>query len=334
MGITMAVEEKVKPVCMAGVKEWLLGTDGGAFHYNIGETYYTLIRVAKNEDFDYFYDQRQFQFTTISFGDNFGYAGIYCKRDGKVYDWQRDIRELEAGGVVNGFGPATLESQLKEDVRGAVESAIGNDRANLRVTEVTDEREVKRLLEFQRHRALMLARNHYLGGDEEVDEDDGGGYVFTYECGYEPKTWTEDSLLDYILNPADYTSREVTAYLDSHQTLILADFLKGDMIAAEYAAIMANPQNHVHIVKKIMRAMRGLSAKTVNVTVRKGGVELTFKAEAYQFREDCGSSYSNYLIAAAYRRLFEQTFGRHTDYGPADITRITYARKVIFEAVR
>ena len=66
-------------------------------------------------------------------------------------------------------------------------------------------------------------------------------------------------------------------------------FLERDARAEEQTAITENPQNSVHIVRRIMAVMNASGAKTVNVTVRKGGKELTFKTETSDLRRDCTS---------------------------------------------
>jgi hypothetical protein len=312
-------EEKAAPG--ADFSRWL----AGVFEYEAGGYHYTLIRVPKNADFDYLYCQRQYNGTGIKRGDNFGFAGAYCKRDGKIYDWQYEIRELEDGGPENGGSPQTLLSCLQEDVRRAVEDTIKDDRGNLRISEITDPTRLKRLADYPKYYAMGTARNHYLCS--EFDD-----YVFLYHCHYEPTSWMEETFLDYILDPAGFAAAETADYLDNYQEQILEDFLGGDMIAAEYAAILANPLNPVHRVKRIMGAMRASSAKMVSVTICKDDVELTFKTEADQFRRDCDSYYSDWHIAAADRREFEKAFGPGAHYGPEDILRITYARAVLYEA--
>jgi hypothetical protein len=298
--------------------------DGGAFECTAGSYHITVIRVRKNRDFDYLYCQRQYHGAGIERGDKFDYAGIYCKRDGLFYDGQYDVRELSD----NGRSAEVLREELKQAVRRAVEADVGNDRNNLRVTELSDERERENMTYFQKHTAPGSARAAYLSGEYE----DGGDFAFTFRCHYNPDNWTEESLLAYILDPAQYAAAEATVEADSHQEDMLSDFLRADMVAAEYAVILENPLNPVHRVKRIMAAVGATSAKTVNVTICKDDVEFTVKAEAGQFRRDCGSNYSDWHIVAADRREFERRFGNHAHYGPEDILRIEYARSVLYHA--
>ena len=73
-------------------------------------------------------------------------------------------------------------------------------------------------------------------------------------------------------------------------------------------------------------------AKTVNVTILKDGIEFTFKTEASDFRHDCGSYYNAWGLTAADRRRFEELFGRYAGCYPQEIVRITYTRKVLYDA--
>ncbi|GHU57898.1 hypothetical protein AGMMS49975_24050 [Clostridia bacterium] len=279
-------------------KEWLVGAECSTFQYRRGNDRYTIILVRKNADFDYLYCQRQYNDDGIRRGDQFNYEGIYCKRDGKVYDWRYNVRDLGDIGAENGGGSQTLYNRLEEAIRGAVETDIGNDRRNLRVNEISDARWLERLAHFSKYTALDRARSLFLFGDEESGGN-GDGYAFIFKCSYSPEEWTEDSLLAYILDPAGYTSAETADYMENHQEEMLVAFLEGDMIAAEYAALLANPRNNAHIIKRIIQAVTASPAKTVNVAILKNGVELTLKAGADQFRADCNDRYNNWNMAPA-----------------------------------
>jgi len=304
---------------------WLY--EQGPFECQAGGYHNTLIRVRKNADFDYLYIQRQYHSTGIKRGDDFEYAGVFCKRNGRIYDAQYAIMNLfdDTDGLKT-RDDEVLHKQLEAAVRKTVESVIGNDRSNLLITELTTERELEKLTNYEKYSAGEQARKAYLSGD---DED--GDFEFVFCCDYSPDRWTEDSLLAYILDPKGYVNAEADAYINSHQEDMLSDFLGSDMVAAAYEAIIANPANPIHHVKRIMRTVSASSAKTVTVTIRKDGTDFTFKAEASQFRSDCTSYYSDWNIAAADRKEFERVFGGRANYKPEDILRIEYARSILYE---
>jgi hypothetical protein len=319
----MVLQEE-KEVLQGRFAEWLASMDGSAFQYRAAGDFITLVRVKKNENFDYLYCQRHYRDEGINRADDFEYAGVYCLKDKLVYDNQYAIRMLTDE---NGRGAETLRDALKRDVCQAVDAAINNDRANLSIKELTTEQALNSLAEYKKYSAPGRAREVYL--DPVYDKT---GYKFTLHCHYDPAKWTEDSLLEYILDPAGYAATEAAAYIDSHQESMLKEFLQADMVATEYTVIVNNRLNPVHRVKRIMAAVNGSSAKTVYVTICKDDIELTFKTEAGQFRRDCHSYYHGSDIVATDRRQFEKQFGRYAHYMPEDILRIEYNRKSIYHA--
>ena len=295
---------------------WLVSTYDGSFKYATGE----IIRVRKDENFDYLFCQRQYHDPGLKRGSNLEYVGFYCKPDRTLYDVQYTIRELVDGESQN---PKTLREALKQAVRCAVEKRIRNNRRNLQITELSTERKIERLEYCMNYEAPGEARKAYLDGDV---------YTATFRCGYTSDTWTEDSLLAYILDPEQYVAGEVEAYISNHQEDMLFNFKYMDAVTKMYSVIVGNPQNPIHKVKRIMAAVSASSAKTVTVTIHMNDTEFTFKAEARQFCLDCTSDYSKWNILAADRREFERLFGRCGSYGPEHITRIEYARKVLYQA--
>ena len=85
-------------------------------------------------------------------------------------------------------------------------------------------------------------------------------------------------------------------------------------------------------MKAITDAVKDSGAKAVTVTIQKDGAELTFKTAADSLTGHRGY-YSTYYIPAQDRREFERMFGRNADYNADEITRITYGKKTIYEAL-
>ena len=287
-----------------------------------GMTYY-FVRVAKNEAFDYLYCQREYSGKELARGGAFKYAGIYCRSDGELYDGQYDVLGL-AGEDIEERSAGQLREDLQRNVRQLVEAAIGNDRRNLQITELSDPELLRKLKNEQDYYAKSKARERFLDAAEFEPP--------SFRCFYEAENWTEDSLLSYILNPQGYAAKETAAYMEENQEEMLFDFLYNDVELAEYQALLEDTENPVHTVKKIMAAMNNSSAKTVNVTINKDGEEFTFKTEAQELRRDCSDHYHVWNMVAADRQKFKERFGKNTEYYPKEIVCITYARAVLYEA--
>ena len=289
-----------------------------------GDTY-IMIRVEKAPDFEYLFCQQQDNGKGVTRNSSFKYAGIYCRKDGLLYDMQYPFTDVaESREELRSRSEEALWRQLRADVRKKGEEAIGNDRRNLTITKITDFDLLSKLDYALKYSAKEQARKRFL---DTVDFEPP-----VFQCHYDPDRWTEDMLLSCISDPEGYADKEAADYIAANQDDMLFDFLYHDAVVREYEAILADTGNPVHIVKKIMEAMRTTSAKTVMVTVCKEGTEFTFKMEAAELRRDCTSNYHAWNIVAADRRKFEAMFGSHTDFYPQEIIRITYARNVLYEA--
>lgn len=301
---------------------WLVSGDMGLCRFQDNKYVYLFVREKKNEFFDYLFSLRYLCAASIERGCSFKYAGIYCRQDGLLYDGNEDLKKITDTDMQSRT-PAYLREALQKDVRCIIEKMVDNDRNNLHVTEVTEYTLRKQVESYQSYYAKETARRQYL---ENIEFE-----LPVYRCNYEPELWTEDSLLAYILDPEGYSEKEAEAFLAENQENILSDFLCNDALLSEYQALVSDQDNPIHIIKKIMAAINATSAKTVNVTVRKDGIEFTFKTEVGTLSRDCTNYYSTWHMAAADRRKFEQLFGRSSEYYPKEILRITYARSILYE---
>jgi hypothetical protein len=304
------------------LKQWLQNGDTAPFEYENNGYSGMAVRVPMDGNFDYIFCQRHYGNHHIDRSDTFEYAGIYCKIDGEVYDFQHQLSQYDDCDGARGAGK--LLRRFEAEVIRIVSELVGDDRHNLKITKITDRR--SDIEYYKKYTAPERAREIHLATSE-GDEPN----AFGYKCGFCADYWTESSLLDYILNPTGYERKIANEYFDAHQEQILFSFLTNDAVKDEYAAIISNPDNTAHITKRIIAAVDRAGAKTVTVTITRNGEEFTFKTGTYWLKRDCTSTYSCWDISAADKRGLEKRFGRHFDYTPAEIVRIEYARKTIYE---
>lgn len=284
---------------------------------------FAILRVYIAPAFDYLYEQSHYHGEAIQRGEAFEYAGIYCRKDGKLYDAQYVLCDLlpECKDDLRTRGRVHLAEQLQADVRARVCTMVGNDRRNLTVTALSKEKALE-LEAFRRRQALDRATRYYLSGRSIEDA--------VFQCSYMPERWSDQNLLRYILAPDDYTQQEATAYFETHQEQILLELLEYDAILAAWRTILDDPQHRLHIVRRIRDAVSQSGAKRVWVTIHKDGKELTFQTDAHTLCTDCSNSYNRWDILPQDRRRFEETFGRYAEYGPEEVTCITYAKKTLY----
>lgn len=306
------------------VEKWLSSDDSQPCYFRSMGNNYALISIEKNPDFVYLFSQNLYRGKSIESGSYFRYVGVYCRKDGLIYDAKYELAQIgEVRDSLKERSAESLHGQLRESVCKKVENMLGNDKGNLNITSVTDERLLERVEDLHQYIAKQTARNRYL------DMDDW--QTPAYHCHYVPEPWDEDSLLAYILEAEAYAEREARTYLADNQETILYAFLKNEAIEEEYQALMADTENLVHTIKKIMTAVRAaVGAKMVSVTIRKDGMEFTFKTKADCLRKNCGEYYRTYDIVADDRRRFKEFFGKYASYTPKEIVCITYAKKELY----
>lgn len=322
----MSQWEKQDTAMNVQFKAWLVSGDTSACTITQSGSTYIFLRAAKTPRFDYLYCQRHYHECGVKRRDDFEYAGMYDKKAALIYDGQYDIRQVAGtDACADERSPEYMTVILEQTVRALVEAAIDNDRSRLQVREISDKRLLDRLNNYRNYYAREEVRKEYLENEAYSEP--------VFHCHYSPDSWAEDTLLAYISDPEAFAQREAAAYMAANQEAMLLEFLENDALQAEHEALIENPKNPIHTVKRIMAAVSAANAKTVHVTVNIAGTKFSFKTEASALCRDCTRTYNSWDMVAADRRAFERTFGRNAEYGPLDIVRITYGKATIYERV-
>ena len=243
------------------------------------------------------------------------YQGLYKRDTKELYDVSYDLNKAIEGTDIIAYGSANITEDIEGMVRRLVEEKVATYISTINDNDFTEEKR-----ESIRKRAWEIAKDKYLK-DEKAGED--------YECGYHEEHYVEH-LMDFI------TDKEVTARMiaDEHHAKykenIPEKVVTRRYVREELEKFNNGEYKHYLAMKQIIQAIPN-TCKSVNVTIEKEGAELTFKYEARLMRHDCGMHYYAFHIPAPERAKFEEMFGRHADFGPLDIKRITYGKKVLYE---
>lgn len=304
--------------------EWLK-SGSQLFSVKVENDTYLFLRLPKRPGFDYLFAQRKYFGEGMLHAKPFDFVGIYNAADGLIYNMvEQPLSALD--NTLDERSAVTLLNNLEKSVCENIESRVKNDRRNLNVQELTEQSYKNRLNNFCQHYVSNHVREIYLHGKSPES--------YEFKCRYAPVNWTEDSLLDYIADPAAYVQRESDRYWNNsrNQDEMLFTFLVNDAVSAEYKKLIADTGNQAHTVRRIMEAVNSVDAKMVTVTIHKDGQDFTFKTEASVLRRDCTNTYGIWYIVAADRREFERRFGRSAEYAPGEIVRISYRGKTLYEA--
>lgn len=287
---------------------------------------YHIIRVYKNEHIDYLFLQEVYgNGDEITKDYKLEYAGFFCKTSGRLCAADYHLQDM----VENSGCPVlpnwdVLIKEMCNSVREKVEELIDGDRNNLKICSISDEYLLSDLERAKNGEGKRIAREAFL-----VDKPVG-----EYKCKqFHVDLDDENVILSYVVSPEGFVENEALKYIEDNQEQILYEFLLQDLIKKEYDAILNDPSNSAHTVKKIIQAVSSSGAKTVNVTIRRGDAEGIFKFGADLLTRDCGSSgYNIWSLTKSERERFEELFGTHkSDFQPQEIVRITYGRRVLFE---
>lgn len=306
--------------------DWLKSSEGVQCELCGSHKTHHIVRMSKNEYIDYLFIQNIYRENgEITKEHKFEYAGFFCKVDEKLYDTHYYLQDLiKKGGHPIPSDWSMLAKKICDQVKSRVEELIDGDRTKLRISSIYDPYLLSNLERAKNVEGKRAAREAFLGNNP----------VGVYKC----KQFTgdlndENVLLSYVVSPETFVEQEALKYIEDNQEQILYEFLLQDIIKNEYDAILNDPSNSAHTVKQIIQAVSLSGAKNVNVTIRKGDAEETFKFGADLLTQDCGSSgYDIWSLTKSERERFEELFGTHkSDFHPQEIVRITYGRRVLFE---
>jgi hypothetical protein len=180
------------------------------------------------------------------------------------------------------------------------------------------------LEDFKKCFADGMARVMFL--DKESSED------LHYECDYTTDTTDSTLMLKYLRHPTAAVEQAATDYWMNHQDDILLELRKNEVLREKLNRIYAEKNNPLHKQRAIIEAVRESGAKTVNVTIIKGGEECSFKYSAEQLCQVYRNDYDTWDMSPKDRHEFEDRFGRWSSFTPEDISEISYRGKTLYDS--
>lgn len=282
-----------------------------------------IIKAPYSEDFSYLYTQSDNKDNGLRRECALEYAGIYCKKDGKLYDVKWQLKDIFPKMTFENTASEMVE-RLNENVRRKAEQKLANDKNNLSLKELSKE-EKANLDIFKRSYMEDEVRDLFLYG---MEND-----AIRYHCGYRVRNLQDEDVLQYIADPESYEDKEAEKYIAENQEKILLEFMKNELIKAKLQILEQAEDSPYHRLRNIQEAVNRSDAKAVSVTVNKDGHTLTFKMLAeYLSRTPYGNEFSTYGLSPQDRATFERTFGYNAKIAPEEITDISYRGKSIYTA--
>ncbi len=305
------------------IKQWLSDSSYKPLFLNTDTSYRVYMRIPKNDNFDYLYGMSSFYSDSIKRNEQFYYKGIYSKIDGLIYDSNGEFRIL-APELEYPQRLSEMADEVSKAVGKLIEERLADDCSNLDIHELTDDSCIKSVDDYRKYSAESDARKSYIFGDDASS--------ISFKCLYDFDGWNENNLLTYLSDKDSFIHTEAEKYWNEKQEYMLTQFMKHDLLKAELERIESLGDSTIDRIRKIRQAVELSFAKSVTVTVCKDGEEMSFRTDTSELKDDPGSYYSTWHIAAPDREKFKQMFGRSADYTPDEIINIEYRGKSIYSA--
>lgn len=302
-------QQKQAPLPRQEFQEWLENAAVPVLVLQKGKHLGSVVKVPATPEIDYLFGCETFYGERISWSDRLEFCGLYDRQHQALHLLDDPLPNFVSGLTEEECQDSTaFGKRIAQEVDRYVEAAISNERSRLSVRELTSERNINSYRYYKGTEAGREAASLVFSGEKPDVQFHSEYYT----------SLTEDTLLSYLKSPEDYIKTTAEQYMRDNQEEFLAQFLKKDALLAEYQMLSQDSDAPVYRMRAITDALQKSGAKTVNVTVQKDGVELTFKTSAESLK-GLKSQYSTWYIAPSDRLQFRHLFGAGSDYSAEDV---------------
>ncbi len=296
----------------AYIFEFLANRSRGELQFSHNGWNYALLRSYYDKETDFLY-------LLCHYGSNPAqdlstkaeYAGIYSHLTRKLYNPSYDIRFLNPTHCVE-------LSDVYETLINAAKVRILQEVEGIQIPKADESigpwptRE-----EYQQYYLPREAEEHFFNGTQP-----------SYQPTISKDSLTIDVLITAINHPDAAAKQVADAYVTKNLGRIKRRLWELSLIPAKIAALEATNGNH-HVLRNISRSIG--DEKMVRIEILKDGHFLECRIEARALKATDSHDYSTWYMDAPSRNAFERTFGRSAKLSPADIQRICYGKKVLYQ---
>lgn len=284
------------------------------YRYQEGERWHIIVKVAYNEAIDFMYTRYCYKSASpLEIKGNLEYAGFVHYPTGRIFDCGLRVFDyLDDSGCI----PAeTLKGEAQQAIYDEVRRRVGNTPQS-----VTDEAEPVRdeRAEYKQYGADREAREAFFSG---IDVIEYKPYI-----PLEPDT---GNYMNMVMDMDGFVDGRVGDFIRTHARGINERLWEISVTQEKLEALRCTPGIH-HTTRAIARCIEE-DMKTVTLHLDKEGRQLAIKYEARMLRCANITDYSGWHMDAPGRRAFEATFGKRARLYPADIEKITYGKKTLYE---
>ncbi len=180
-----------------------------------------------------------------------------------------------------------------------------------------------------------------------IDNDDsvlkmlntGSSYKLRYLEEFNNKTL----IVNYLNNPKEVVEKYALDFIDEAKESLGADLLVYEFQLEYLDKIRKNYNNefaHIYTNRNILNALKGIEAKSINITIKYNNNELTFKYDYNRLLSELkNATYKGYEYGSNYKKVREflednnvknENGYKEDSFVFQNITSITYGKKILY----
>ena len=282
-----------------------------------------LLKLPADRGINYIFTQHMDGDWVLGYKGFFYCCGIYVMAQDHLWccnHLDELVRDLPEDSAKSEW---TLLEEFNRTVNERVAAIVTTDRRKYEAEKITSVHLLKELEWYKESEVEKDAASLLFAGKKPED--------IRYTGTFKRIVW-RDGLVDYLLDRDGYVNAAVEKFIAKGGEWIRLGFCMADLLRERYTALLANKDDPIHTVKAVSDAVRHSGARHyVDVTVRKGGEELTFVEESGKLM-GYHESYDTNSLPPLDRERFTKLFGADAGYTAQDIVRITRGTRTIYEA--
>lgn len=254
--------------------------------------------------------------------------GFYNFKDDSLYDltylayvnFRIENEEVKAKSKTT----EKTKENIRKEIKNKVLELIDNNVDNVPCTESGLSKENKEYLEeFKKYYLTEEIQRKFFEDKEQVTLED-----YIYEKGI-----NDFSVITYITlkdtqEKESYILQKAKEYITENKEDLYVCFVKIELINNGLKKLYEDKGNILHKRKLISEICK--DKKTVNVTILKNDIELTFKTDTATLKNKYNTWYNDLDIQAKDRQKYKELF-KHYNYTADDIREIRYSGKTIYQ---
>ncbi len=299
------------PELAAHILAFLADRSQSEFPFKHDRWTFILLKSKYDEETDFLYLLHEYNAPTAhTMRGHADYAGIYSHLTSTLYGYCYDLNFM-------GDQRTQMTTVCDNLVQLITEAILRKVTGRPVPVEPDSEDEIRRRAYYLRYDLKREALDCFYTGKQPC-----------FSPRIDREQFTIADIVGAINHPTETAERLADAYILEHGNSIDRRRWELSLLPDKVAELEATPSEH-HYRRAIARSIG--REKNVHLEIQKDGVTCSCKISTDTLKCSRDSYYSDWHMDAPSRAIFHKTYGKPAQLYPADILRITYGKKTLYE---